>query len=71
MGLDAVPYMIVSRDLLTPGGVQRVFVCMCLIDHLVLGVGATRDEALDAMTAELQARHGDHGDHDNDEPCLN
>lgn len=55
MDLTAVPYLIVSRrveDL-------KVFVCLCLIDHLVVGVGLNRDQALAAMIAELNARHGD------------
>jgi hypothetical protein len=68
MNLDSIPYMIVSRDLPTPLGPQRVFVCLCLIDHLILGIGTSRDEALDAMTAELHERDARR---DHDDPCLN
>ncbi|MBX3475732.1 MAG: hypothetical protein KF754_15280 [Planctomycetes bacterium] len=55
MDLSAVPYLILSRrveDL-------KVYVCLCLVDHLVVGMGLSRDEALRAMIAELNARHGD------------
>lgn len=59
MDLTAVPYLIVSRrveDL-------KVYVCLCLIDHMVVGVGLSRDQALGAMIAELNARHGDEWEH--------
>jgi hypothetical protein len=65
MDLNAVPYMIVSRDLELCGSTQRIYLCLCLVDHLVLGVGATRDEALSAMTTELDAKYGDERDADN------
>lgn len=55
MDLSAVPYLIVSR----PVEDLKVFVCMCLIDHMIVGVGLSRDESLRAMIAELNARYGD------------
>lgn len=55
MDLSAVPYMIISRRL----DGMRVFVCLCLVDHMVIGVGRSRDEALAAMIAELHQRHGE------------
>ncbi len=56
MDLSAVPYLIVSRrveDL-------KVYVCLCLIDHRIVGLGLSRDESMQAMIAELNAIHGDH-----------
>ncbi len=67
MNLSAVPYLLVSRDL-EPSGGMRVFVCLCLLDHTILGVGRDRQSALDAMTREFEQRHGPmegSADHDN------
>lgn len=67
MNLSAVPYLLVSRDLGPPCR-TRVFVCLCLLDHSVLGVGRDRQSALDAMTREFEQRHGSiegSADHDN------
>ncbi|MCC6466104.1 MAG: hypothetical protein IT463_12260 [Planctomycetes bacterium] len=55
MDLSAVPYLIVSREL--PDG-PRVFVCLCLLDHMVVGLGTSRDQAMQAMLAELDAKYG-------------
>jgi hypothetical protein len=55
MDLSAVPYLIVSRKVES----LRVFVCLCPVDHMVVGVGLSRDEALKRMIAELSERHGD------------
>jgi len=66
MDLTAVPYLIVSRrveDL-------KVYVCLCLIDHMVVGVGLSRDECLREMIAELNARHGDHWGQDDADDLL-
>lgn len=60
MDLSAVPYMIISRSL--EG--RNVFVCLCLVDHMVIGIGLDRDEAMQAMIAELHSRHGGHWDED-------
>lgn len=54
MDLSAVPYLIVSRRVEN----LKVFICLCLVDHMVVGLGLNRDEALQAMIAELNARHG-------------
>ena len=62
MNLDAVPYLIISRELDFGFSTERVFLCICLIDHMCLGVGLSRDEALRCMVAELEEKHG------NDDP---
>lgn len=65
MDLSAVPYLIVSRRVEN----LKVFICLCLVDHMVVGLGLNRDEALQAMIAELNARHGrDWGRGDDDFP---
>ncbi|MBZ0137295.1 MAG: hypothetical protein K8I27_13090 [Planctomycetes bacterium] len=55
MDLSAVPYLIVSREL----ACERVYLCLCLIDHMVLGIGLSRDEALRHMVTELEAKYAD------------
>lgn len=55
MDLSAVPYLIQSRKVES----LRVYVCLCLVDHMVIGVGLSRNEALREMIAELGRRHGD------------
>jgi hypothetical protein len=69
MELSAIPYLIVSRVLDFGFSQERVYLCLCLVDHLVLGIGLSRDEALNRMTQELRARHGD--EYGDAEPCLN
>lgn len=59
MDLSAIPYLLISRNLELSFGDERVFVCLCLIDHLCVGVGASRDEALAAMIAELEKKYGE------------
>jgi len=59
MDLSAIPYLLISRNLELSFGDERVFVCLCLIDHLCVGVGAGRDEALAAMIAELEKKYGE------------
>lgn len=58
MDLSAIPYLLISRNVELAYGDERVFVCLCLIDHLCVGVGTTRDDALHAMTAELEKKYG-------------
>lgn len=58
MDLSAIPYLLISRNLELSFGDERVFVCLCLIDHLCVGVGPTRDDALTAMIAELERKYG-------------
>lgn len=58
MNLSDVPYMIVSRELHDG---PRVYVCLCLIDHMVVGIGRTRGIALDAMMADLEAKYPNGG----------
>lgn len=62
MDLSAVPYLIVSRELDFGFSVERVYLCLCLVDHLVLGVGLSRDESLRHMVAELENRYGEDDD---------
>ncbi|KAA0212735.1 hypothetical protein EDM80_08950 [bacterium] len=59
MDLSAIPYLLISRNVELAYGDERVFVCLCLIDHLCVGVGTTRDDALRAMTAELERKYGE------------
>lgn len=59
MDLSAVPYLLISRELDFGFSTERVFLCLCLIDHLVLGIGLTRDEAMGDMVAELEAKYDD------------
>lgn len=59
MDLSAVPYLLVSRNLELSFGDERVFVCLCLVDHLCVGVGASKDDALCAMIAELERKYGE------------
>jgi len=64
MDLSAIPYLIVSRELDCVLSTERVFLCLCLLDHMVLGVGLSRDEAMRHMVIELEEKYG-HG-HDGD-----
>jgi len=68
MDLSAVPYMILSR----PVQDLKVYICLCLIDHRIVGLGLSRDESMQAMIAELNAIHGDHWHQadDSDDPFL-
>lgn len=62
MDLSAIPYLIVSRrvdDL-------KVYVCLCLIDHRIVGLGLSRDESMQAMITELNAMHGGHWEQSDD-----
>ncbi|MBK8207868.1 MAG: hypothetical protein IPK87_13920 [Planctomycetes bacterium] len=59
MDLSAVPYLLISRELGLGFSRERVFLCLCLIDHLVLGIGLSRDEAMGDMVAELEAKYDD------------
>lgn len=57
MDLSAVPYLVVSRELDFGFSSERVYLCLCLIDHLVLGIGLSRDEALRCMVTELELKY--------------
>lgn len=59
MDLTAVPYLLLSRELDFGFSKERVYLCLCLIDHLVLGVGLSRDEALRCMARELESKYPD------------
>ena len=59
MDLTSVPYLVVSRELDFGFANERVYLCLCLIDHLVLGVGLSRDESLRCMVEELERKYGD------------
>lgn len=66
MDLSAVPYLIISRELDFGFSTERVYLCLCLIDHMVLGVGLSRDEALRGMVNELEHRYDAGCDDDGD-----
>lgn len=66
MDLSAIPYLIVSRELDFGFSVERVYLCLCLVDHMVLGIGLSRDESLRHMVTELEERHGTELDDDED-----
>ncbi len=59
MDMNAVPYMLISRELDFGFSLERIYVCLCLVDHLVMGVGCSRDEAMDQMLEELETKYGD------------
>ncbi len=59
MDLSSVPYLIISRELDFGFSQERVYLCLCLIDHLVLGIGLSRDESLRCMVTELEEKYGD------------
>lgn len=67
MDLSAIPYLLISRTLELSYGDERVFVCLCLVDHLCVGVGPTRDDAMALMTAELQKKYGQAFEPDDEE----
>ena len=66
MDLSAVPYLIISRELDFGFDTERVYLCLCLIDHMVLGVGLSRDEALHCMVSELEQKYDARYDEDDD-----
>jgi len=69
MDLTAVPYLIVSRTLDFGFSQERIYICICLLDHLVLGVGLSRDESMRHMVDELEEKYGDDwGEADDDDP---
>ncbi|MCC6573314.1 MAG: hypothetical protein IT462_05925 [Planctomycetes bacterium] len=59
MNFSAIPYMLVSRELALTLGAERVYICLCLVDHLILGVGRDREAAMAAMVREFEAKYGD------------
>jgi hypothetical protein len=82
MDLNSVPYLLLARELEFPWGNERVFICLCLLDHLIVGTGLGRDEAMNAMACEIEKKYGpswdfargvsaDDDDHDFDELNLN
>ena len=66
MDLSAVPYLIISRELDFGFSTERVYLCLCLIDHMVLGVGLSRDEALRCMVTELEHKYEERYDENDD-----
>lgn len=66
MDLSAVPYLVISRELDFGFSKERVYMCLCLIDHLVLGIGLSRDEALRCMVAELEDKYAEEFDDGDD-----
>lgn len=59
MDLSAVPYLINRRHCETGYGEQEFFIASCLVDPLIVGIGLTRNEALNKMIAELEEKHGE------------
>jgi hypothetical protein len=57
MDLSAIPYLLISRELDFGFSTERVYLCLCLLDHLVLGVGLSRDEAMAHMIDELEHKY--------------
>lgn len=57
---NEIPYMLVTKELSPEFGAldgTKVFICMNLIDHHALGIGATREQALETMRVEYNALH--------------
>ena len=59
MDLSAIPYLLISRELDFGFSNERVYLCLCLLDHLVLGIGLSRDEAMRNMVTELETKYED------------
>jgi hypothetical protein len=57
MDLSAIPYLLISRELDFGFSTERVYLCLCLLDHLVLGVGLSREEAMGHMVDELERKY--------------
>lgn len=58
MDPTAVPYLIVQRTLdFEVLGPSKVYICMCLIDHMIVGIGHTRDQALKAMVDAIREKN--------------
>jgi len=62
MNKNAIPYLILHRDVKFGDITKTVYVCLCLIDHMVLGIGESREESLKSMANELDKRYPDDGD---------
>ncbi len=74
MDISAIPYLLVSRELDSPLDTTRVYICLCLLDHMILGIGIDRETAMQAMIVEFEAKYGDKelgGDLDVDNYELN
>lgn len=67
MDLSAIPYLLISRELDFGFSTERVYLCLCLLDHLVLGVGLSRDEAMRHMVTELEHKYDGSFDSDDDD----
>ena len=57
MSIKPVYYIIVSEDILIDSGYQRIFVCLNLIDHRIMGISTTRDGALEEMSKQYEELH--------------
>lgn len=52
--IEACPYYLFSREL---DFVGKVYVCICLMQAELSGVGATRDEAFESMNEAVKAAY--------------
>lgn len=60
LDLSAVPYLLQSRKVEMGGGIERqIFTCVCLLEPLLMGVGLTREAAIEGMIVEISEKHGD------------
>lgn len=50
-----VPYMLITRQLED----LKVYVCLCLVDHTITTIALTREEALNKMCDEWNAKNND------------
>lgn len=70
--MDSIPYLVVSQEVQDGRRKRRVYVALNLVDWRCIGIGYTRDHALDVMSLMSERLHGDSNIHgsDGDEPLL-
>jgi hypothetical protein len=66
METDSMPYLVLSRKV--EG--KLVYAAMSLMDHTLLGIAYTRDEAVARLMVELADNHGDHWRYATAEPAF-
>lgn len=59
---SAVMYAVHKRHLTIGGKSHLIFVCECLTDHHCMGVGTTRQEAIDEMSAAVKSKYDASGE---------
>jgi|GEM_PF-4907256 len=64
--LNELPYMLIKRaiprECLVQHASANVFICCNLMDHRAIGLGATREEALESMRSAYIALNPDRDD---------